>query len=156
MPYCTLSLGLKYWNRGLCHRPFELSGMTGLPFQTKLFWIQTGVGPTESGQRNANPKKSHSNGQQGLPFSPFSVPETSRDGFAWPEIPLPVKKFWSQCPETPTCVQCPIFLPVKDGMFGKPGTISAQLLVQWTTFFWGRDNSELIIFARTAGEVEKA
>ena len=39
MSYRTLSMGLKYWDCGLCvcHRPFELSGMTGLPFQTKLF-----------------------------------------------------------------------------------------------------------------------
>ena len=30
-------------------------------------------------------------GNKGFPSSPFSVPEPSREAFAWPEIPLPVK-----------------------------------------------------------------
>ena len=54
-----------------------------------------GAGPTESCwnelTKNANPQKSHSNWLQGLPFTPFSVTEPSRERFAWTEIPLTVK-----------------------------------------------------------------
>ena len=105
----TFSHGLKYWNCGLslCHRPFELSSMTGLPFQTKLFWIQTGRGRTNRELLERVDKECKSAEKSFQLASRASLYPLFRDRTLQREICVDgnsahSQSFWSQSPETPT------------------------------------------------------
>ena len=105
----TFSHGLKYWNCGLslCHRPFELSSMTGLPFQTKLFWIQTGRGRTNRELLERVDKECKSAEKSFQRASRASLSPLFRDRTLQGEICVDgnsahSQSFWSQSPETPT------------------------------------------------------